>query len=122
MPSLTTFTRRLALSTIAVAGAGAILWPYTPKSRRSVPSGRVGLTYWEKWPGIEGLALQKVVDRFNESQSRSWGHLVAVGDIAAKAMVAIGGGDPPDLVGLYSYNVPGYAEARAVIPLDDFAG
>ncbi len=43
-----------------------------------------------------------------------------VSDITSKAMVAIGGGDPPDVVGLYSYSVPTYANARAVMPLDEF--
>jgi ABC-type glycerol-3-phosphate transport system substrate-binding protein len=121
MASVLTTTRRAALTTITLAGAAAILWPYTPKSRRNVKPGRVEITYWEKWPGIEGLALQKIVDRFNELQDRIWVHLVSVGDIAAKAMVAIGGGDPPDLVGLYSYNVPAYAQARAIMPLDSFS-
>jgi multiple sugar transport system substrate-binding protein len=114
-------TRRVALTGLTAAAAGALLWPYQPKSRRNVPRGRVELSYWEKWPGIEGLALQRVVDRFNQTQDRIWVHLVAVGDIAAKSMVAIGGGDPPDLVGLYSYNIPAYAESKAAIPLDELA-
>jgi multiple sugar transport system substrate-binding protein len=110
------------MAALGAAGVAAVLWPYTPKSRRIVPSGRVELTYWEKWTGLEGLALQRLVDRFNASQDRIWVHLIPIGDIDAKAMVAIGGGDPPDLVGLYTYNVPGYAEARAVIALDEFEG
>jgi ABC-type glycerol-3-phosphate transport system substrate-binding protein len=119
-PALAT-SRRAALGALAAAGAGAMLWPVTPKNRRNVPAGRVELNYWEKWPGIEGLALQKVVDRFNATQDKLWVHLTSVGDMAAKAMVAIGGGDPPDLVGLYTYNIPAYAESRAAIPLSDFA-
>ncbi len=100
-------TRRVALGGLASVVAGAMLWPYTPKGRRNVPLGRVEISYWEKWPGIEGLALQAVVDRFNATQDKIWVHLTAVGDIAAKAMVAIGGGDPPDIVGLYTCtNVP----------------
>jgi multiple sugar transport system substrate-binding protein len=79
------------------------------------------LNYWEKWAGLEAEALQAVVDRFNHSQERIWVHLVPIGDIAPKAMVAIGGGDPPDIVGLYTYNIPGYAEAGAVMALEDFA-
>ena len=69
--------------------------------------------------------LQKVVDRGNTTQGeqdKAWVHLVPVSDITSKAMVAIGGGDPPDLVGLYSYSVPGYAEAKAAMRLDQFTG
>ena len=120
--SAASMARRTALGVIAGAGAGALLWPYTPKGYVDVPRGRVELRYWEKWTGIEGAALQTVVDRFNHSQDRIWVHLVPVSDITSKAMVAIGGGDPPDLVGLYSYSVPTYANARAVMPLDEFEG
>jgi multiple sugar transport system substrate-binding protein len=115
-------TRRAALGALAAAGAGAVLWPYTPRDQAVVPKGRVELTYWEKWTGSEGAAAQAMVDGFNRSQDRAWVHLVQVSDITAKAMVAIGGGDAPDLVGLYSYSVPGFAEAGAVMPMDAFAG
>lgn len=112
--------RRAALGALAAAGAGIVLYPYRGRSRASIPDGRTVLTYWEKWTGREGVAMQAVVDRFNASQSRLWVHMVPISEIAAKAMVAIGGGDPPDIVGLYTYNIPGYAEAGAVMPLDEF--
>ena len=54
-----------ALGALAAAAAGYMLWPVAPRNRRNVPRGRIELTYWEKWPGIEGLALQNVIDRFN---------------------------------------------------------
>lgn len=116
-----TIGRRAALGAIGGAGAGALLWPYAGRDRGRVPRGRVEVTYWEKWTGREGVAMQAVVDRYNASQDRAWVTLVPVSDITSKAMVAIGGGDPPDIVGLYTYNVPGYAEARAVMSLDEFA-
>lgn len=120
MPSLGTYTRRTLLAGAVGAAGAALFWPSSRRAER-VPRGRVELRYWEKWTGIEGLALQRVVDRYNQSQERAWVRLVPVGDIGSKAMVAIGGGDPPDVVGLYSYHVPGYAEARAVMPLEQFA-
>jgi ABC-type glycerol-3-phosphate transport system substrate-binding protein len=117
----TSIARRAALTSLAAAGAAAMLWPYTPKDRAMVPRGRTELTYWEKWTGLEASAMQAVVDRFNQSQDRSWVHLVPVSDITSKAMVAIGGDDPPDLVGLFTYSIPGYAEARALMPLEQFS-
>lgn len=119
-PSGGSVSRRSALGVLGAAGAAALLWPYTPRGHADVPPGRVELRYWEKWTGIEGEALGKVVDRFNRTQDRIWVHLTPVSDITSKAMVAIGGGDPPDVVGLYSYSVPTYASARAVMPLDAF--
>jgi ABC-type glycerol-3-phosphate transport system substrate-binding protein len=113
-------TRRAALSTLAAGGLGFALWPRRPRSRVDVPAGRTVLTYWEKWTGAEGEAVQRVVDMFNESQSRLWVQRVPVSDIMTKAMVAIGGGDAPDLVGLFNFNIPLFAEAGAILPLDDF--
>ncbi len=114
-------TRRAALGVLGAGVLGAALWPRRARSEASIPPGRVVVTYWEKWAGPEGEAIQRVVDRFNQSQGKIWVQRIAVSDIAGKAMVAIGGGDPPDVVGLYSYSVPLFAEARAAMPLDGFA-
>jgi multiple sugar transport system substrate-binding protein len=112
-------TRRAVTAGLAAAGATYALWPLPPRGAR--PRGRTVLRYWEKWSGREGDAVQRVVDRFNASQSRIWVERVPVGEIYAKAMVAIGGGDPPDVVGLFSWNVPTFADAGALLPLDEFA-
>ena len=105
-------------------GAGGLTWAMWPRKSRfaTCPPGRVELIYWEKWTDLEGQAMQNVVDWFNQSQSRIWVNKVTIADIAAKAMVAIGGNDPPDVVGLFNYNIPQYAEAAAVIPIESFKG
>jgi multiple sugar transport system substrate-binding protein len=108
---------------VAALGASALawaVWPREPRERVAVPRGRKVLYYWEKWTGVEGVALQAVIDQFNHSQSKLWVVQVPISDISSKAMVAIGGGDPPDLCGLFSYSVPLYAEAGAAMPLDEF--
>lgn len=113
--------RRAAVAGLGAIGLGALLWPRTPRSRAGVPAGRVVLDYWEKWTGSEGLALQKVVDRYNQSQDKVWVRRVPVADIVPKTMVAIAGGDPPDLAGLYSFNIPQLAESRAAMSFDEFS-
>jgi multiple sugar transport system substrate-binding protein len=113
-------TRRVALGVLGGGALAAALWPRTPRSRVGIPAGRTVITYWEKWTGPEGEAVQRAVDRFNESQGRIWVRRVPVSDIVSKAMVAIGGGDPPDVVGLYSYNIPQFAEAKAAMSMDEF--
>src|SRR5262245_21096347 len=114
-------TRRIALGALGAGALGVALWPRTPRSRAGIPRGRTALTYWEKWTGPEGDALQGIVDWYNQAQDKVWVRRVPVSDIMSKAMVAIGGGDPPDVCGLYSYNVAPFAEARAAMPLDEFA-
>jgi len=109
--------RRALLSALAAGAAGWALWPV--RSRRA-PAGRTVLTYWEKWTGTEGDAIQRVVDRFNLEQQKLFVERIPVSDLTQKALVAIAGGDPPDLVGLYNYNLPLYAQSGAAMALDEF--
>ncbi len=113
--------RRSALGVLGAGALGAVLWPRVPRAERGIPRGRTVIQYWEKWTGPEGDAIQRVVDLYNASQDRDWVRRVPVSDIAGKAMVAIAGGDPPDVVGLYSYHVPLLAETGAAMAMDEFA-
>jgi multiple sugar transport system substrate-binding protein len=61
------------------------------------------------------------VDGFNASQDRIYVRYLMTNSIHQKAMVSILGGAPPDILGLYAFNVPSYAEANAVLPLEDLA-
>ncbi len=82
--------------------------------------GRIHIKYWEKWSGFEFDAIKKIVDDFNSSQDKIFVDLLQTSEIENKAMFAISAGVPPDVAGLYSPNVPHYADERAIIPLDDF--
>lgn len=111
--------RRAFLGTLAAsAGAFALLGP---RGLKESSGGRVVLDYWEKWTGEEGRAMQAVVDRFNESQSRILVRYLVTAGVDEKAMVAIAGAAPPDLIGLYGYNIPLFAESGAILPLDEVA-
>lgn len=118
--SIGVVSRRAALAGLLAGGVGFALAPYRPRNRADAPAGRVVLRYWEKWTGPEGAAVQRIVDAFNASQERIWVQRVPISNIREKAMLAIAGGDPPDIVGLFSYNVRQYADAGAIIPLTDF--
>ena len=80
---------------------------------------RVRITYWEKWSGFEGQAIRDAVDHFNRMQDRIYVQLVIQGDITQKIRTATAGGNPPDLAGLYSFDVPVFAAQNALIALDD---
>lgn len=122
MPSLNhslRLSRRAALASLAAGGAAFAL--FGPRGAKESTRGRIVLDYWEKWTGHEGLAMQRIVDRFNDSQSRIFVRYLVTAGIDQKTLVAIAGGDPPDIVGLWNYNVPAFAEANAILPLDDMA-
>jgi multiple sugar transport system substrate-binding protein len=114
------WSRRAAIGGLAAAGLGFVA--FGPRGAKEASAGgRVVLDYWEKWTRHEGDAMVKVVEAFNASQDRIRVRYFVTSDIGQKSMIAIAGGDPPDLIGLYSFNVPPYAEAGAILPLDELA-
>jgi ABC-type glycerol-3-phosphate transport system substrate-binding protein len=82
--------------------------------------GRVRVTYWEKWTDFEYDAMKAVVDEFNRSQNRIHVDLLRISDVGNKTLLAIAGGNPPDIAGLWGANVCQYADDHAVLPLDDY--
>ncbi|HVZ79864.1 MAG TPA: ABC transporter substrate-binding protein [bacterium] len=107
----------------ALAALLALPIACAPGNPKAPASGPVTITYWEKWNGFEGDAIQAVVDSFNTKQDRIHVDLMTVSEIEKKLLIAAAGGDPPDISGLYSRNVQVYAEKGALEPLDgDMAG
>ena len=93
--------------------------PRTGVAWKDTWSKRVHITYWEKWGSFEAEAAQKMVDAFNAAQDEVFCHYIRTSQVDRKAMLAIVGGQPPDVVGLWSDNVAPFAEAAALMPLDD---
>jgi ABC-type glycerol-3-phosphate transport system substrate-binding protein len=113
-------SRRAVLGAMGAAAAGFVAFgPRGTGDDRA--KGRTIVDYWEKWTGHEGKAMQTVVDEFNDSQREVFVRYFVTGNIGQKALIAIAGGTPPDLVGLWNFNVPAYAESGAVLRLDDLA-
>lgn len=113
-------TRRAAVGGLAAAGLGFAL--FGPRgAKEAAGRGKIVLDYWEKWTRHEGDAMVKVVEAFNASQDRIHVRYLVTSDIGQKSMIAIASGAPPDVIGLYAFNVPPYAEARAIMPLDEIA-
>ncbi len=109
-------TRRTALGAFGAAALGYAV--FGPRTLRDVPSGRVVLDYWDKWTGHEGAAMEAVVDEFNASQDRIFVRYFAISGIEQKAMVAIAGGGPPDILGLWDFSIPAFSESGAILPID----
>jgi len=98
----------------------------------------VHLTYWEKWNNFEGEAMQACVDAFNghsraalastnpEQRARFLSsngrrihvHLLSTTEVNRKVKMAVAGSVPPDIAGLWSRDVPVFAQYNAAMPLD----
>lgn len=113
-------TRRAVLGAMGAAAAGFVA--FGPRGGGDdAAKGATVIDYWEKWTGHEGKAMQQVVDEFNASQRDVFVRYFVTGNIGQKALIAIAGGTPPDLVGLWNFNVPAYAESGAILRLDEMA-
>lgn len=81
----------------------------------------VVIRYWEKWNGFEADAMRAVVDDFNASQDRIRVEFTSVSQIDRRLMLAIAGGVPPDVAGIWANTLAVYAENNALTPLDKLA-
>ncbi len=101
-----------------LAGSAAVLASAGCSRKRT--GGPVRITYWEKWTKFEGKACADMVAAFNELyRGRIEVKLVTVSQIERKLLVAIAGGNPPDVAGSYAFCVCAYADRNALTPLDD---
>lgn len=114
-------SRGLILACVLVLPAAALL-AVGPRGRHEVPDDRVIVRYWEKWTGVEGQAIRRLVDRFNDTDGRRlgiWVEYNSISNIDQRLLIATAGGDPPDLAGLVDSRVAQYADQDALLPLDD---
>ena len=111
---------RLTRMTLRMTVIGLLFLMGGCSQEGSSRDGRLHLTYWEKWTGFELEARQKVVDLFNASQDRIFVDLLSISEIDRKLMVAIAGGNPPDIAGLFSEFVPVLVDQNAIYPLDGY--
>lgn len=100
----------------------ALLLAFGPRGRHDAPPDRTVIRYWEKWSGVEGLAMQRIVDEFNDTVGADrgiWVDYNAISNVDQRTLIAAAGGDPPDVAGLFDYIVPQFADQGALTPLDD---
>jgi len=98
----------------------SLLGSLSPLSAAPRDEGRIRVKYWEKWAGPEEAATRAVIDAFNRSQDRIKVEYFIQSPIDRKTLVAVAGGDPPDVAGLWIHNVASFADAEALMPLDEF--
>ncbi len=122
-------TRAWLAPATAVARAAATLTLALLASCSVVEHGQAPrhITYWEKWTGFEGEAMDAVIDDFNAQEvahakgDSSYAPIevekVTISNVEQKLLIAIAGGNPPDLAGNYSYYVAAYADGGALTDL-----
>ncbi len=90
----------------------------------TVPEGRVRITYWEKWNGLEGQQAKDIVDRFNDTVGREkniWVDYVSISEVDRKTLVSTAAGMPPDVSGVWDKQVCQFASMGALEDLGPMA-
>lgn len=111
---------KLALLIVLILTVGAAVLGERVVSREASP-GRVTVVYWEKWTGQEGQEMRKVVDAFNRSQDRIFVKYLSISGVDQKTILASGGGNPPDVAGIWQEQVFQFADLGALTDLSPMA-
>jgi len=112
---------------VGVAALFSVLATLTGCSATASKQAPRHITYWEKWTGFEGEAMDAVIDDFNAKEvakakaDSSYAPIevekVTISNVEQKLLIAIAGGNPPDLAGNYSFYVAAYADNGALTDL-----
>lgn len=121
-------SRRKFLKMMAVGVGGSALAacvPVTPPGQAPAAGSPAAETpviiYWSMFGLQEAEQAQKQVERFNEETGQSAIFMsIGWGNVAQKAQVAIEGGNPPDLVSLWSQAYT-WGPRGLLMPLEDYA-
>jgi multiple sugar transport system substrate-binding protein len=82
---------------------------------------RIPVRLWHMWTAEWKVVVDRIVQRFNESQDRY--ELIALSVPSASAdskfLLAVAGGDPPDVMAQWNQVIPKWAESGLIVPLDE---
>ncbi|KPK40552.1 MAG: hypothetical protein AMJ78_07070 [Omnitrophica WOR_2 bacterium SM23_29] len=93
---------------------------------REVSPNIVKISYWEKWTGFEGEAMQAVVDLFNSREIKNKGgkiiqvDMITVSQLDRRLLTATAGGNPPDVAGIWTWLLTIYADKGALLDLNGY--
>jgi ABC-type glycerol-3-phosphate transport system substrate-binding protein len=114
---------RILVLTLMVVPALALV-AFGPGSGSSRQDNVVVVEYWEKWTGAEEQQMKQIVDQFNDTIGKDkhiFVRFMSTSNINGKTLVATAGGTPPDIAGIWDWNLVQYASLDALEPLEDMA-
>lgn len=87
------------------------------------PVGREEVVFWHFWGGRDRPIVERIVDRFNQSQDRYWVRSIAMpgSNLDLKFFLSVAGGDPPDLLNQDDPIVADWGHRGVLTPLDELA-
>ena len=115
-------TRRYvaAIVTVVLVAAGLVLVFALPGPPPQKHPGRIPVRFWHMWTAEWKEVVERIVDRFNASQDVYEVIPLSVPGAAAdsKFLLAVAGGDPPDVMAQWNAVIPKWAESGLLVPLN----
>jgi len=90
---------------------------YPRPSDRHYPN-RKPVRFWHMWTGEWQVVIEKIVQRYNDSQTEYEVIPLSVPGASTKCLLGVAGGDPPDVMAQWEAVIPTWAERKAIQPLD----
>src|SRR5262249_23078628 len=110
---------RAALILLAVSAMALVFSVHGPPERAH--PARIPVRFWHMWTAEWKTVVDRIVARVNESQDeyRVIARSVPSGNADAKFLLAVVGGDPPDLMAQWNPIIPTWAQSGMLRPLDE---
>jgi multiple sugar transport system substrate-binding protein len=92
-----------------------------PRPPERIHPARIPVRFWHMWTAEWKVVVDRIVARFNESQDKYEVVALSVpaGSADAKFLLAVVGGEPPDLMAQWNPIIPTWAQSGMLRPLDD---
>lgn len=109
------------LGLVAALSVIVLVFALPGPSPRKYPH-RIPVRFWHMWTAEWKDVVERIVDRFNESQDVYEVIPLSVPGSAAdsKFLLSVAGGDPPDVMAQWNQVIPKWAETGVIIPLDEW--
>jgi multiple sugar transport system substrate-binding protein len=118
--------RRAAAIAAGVLAAGLALLLAAvcaaPGPRRRAHPDRIPVHFWHMWTADWKAVVERIVAEFNASQTRYEVIPLSVPSASAdsKFLLAVAGGEPPDLMAQWNQVIPAWADSGLLMELDQF--
>ena len=109
---------KFGLSLILIVGVVLVL--ALPGERTRKYPGREPVKFWHMWSGEWKVVIDRIADRFNQSQDKYEVIALSVPGQSAdqKFLMSVTGGDAPDVMAQWNQVIPAWAESGLLMPLD----
>lgn len=115
------YTLKTALVILMVILLGSVLVNPGSRFERKYPE-RQEVIFWHMWTSTWKEVVDRIVERFNESQDEYEVIALSVPGSGAdtKFLLSVVGGDPPDVMAQWNSVIPVWATRGVITPLDSF--